>query len=87
MLGHTCWAAPTVETVAAVLQMNAGKLHPSINVDEIDPEIDLDVCANRGTDWDIRYVMKNSFGFGGINSVSIFRRPEPDEGRVTGRSR
>lgn len=87
MLGHTCWAAPTVETVAAVLQMNAGKLHPSINVDEIDPEVDLDVCANRGIAWDIKYLMKNSFGFGGINSVSIFRRPEPDEARVTGRAR
>lgn len=87
MLGHTCWAAPTVETVAAILQMNAGKLHPSINVDEIDPEIDLDVCANRGIDWDIKYLMKNSFGFGGINSVSIFRRPELGEGRIVRRPR
>ena len=45
MLGHTCWAAPVVETIAAVLQMNAGRLHPSINIDELDPEVDLDVCA------------------------------------------
>ena len=39
MLGHTCWAAPVVETVAAILQMNAGRLHPSINIDELDPAI------------------------------------------------
>jgi [acyl-carrier-protein] S-malonyltransferase len=39
MLGHTCWAAPVVETVAAVLQMNAGRLHPSINVVDLDPEM------------------------------------------------
>ncbi len=81
MLGHTCWAAPVVETVATVLQMRAGRLHPSINVDEMDPEIDLDVCAGRAVEWPVRYAMKNSFGFGGINSVSILRRPDPGEVR------
>jgi 3-oxoacyl-(acyl-carrier-protein) synthase len=75
MLGHTCWAAPAVETVAAVLQMHAGKLHPSINVETIDPEIDLDVLANRSCDARVRTCMKNSFGFGGINAVSILRTP------------
>lgn len=77
ILGHTCWAAPIVETVGAILQMNAGQLHPSINVDELDPEVDLDVCAGRGAvDYPVRTLMKNSFGFGGINSVSILRRFE-----------
>ncbi len=77
MLGHTCWAAPVVETVAAILQMNAGLLHPSINVDQLDPEIDLDVCAGeRAIDFPVRTLMKNSFGFGGINSVSVLRRYE-----------
>lgn len=37
MLGHTCWSAPTVEAVAALLQMQAGRLHRSINVDELEP--------------------------------------------------
>jgi len=77
MLGHTCWAAPVVETIAAILQMNAGRLHPSINVDEPDPEVDLDVCA--GTEaiaFPVQTLMKNSFGFGGINAVSILRRFE-----------
>jgi 3-oxoacyl-(acyl-carrier-protein) synthase len=74
MLGHTCWAAPVVETIAAILQMNAGRLHPSINVDEIDPEVDLDVCAgSQAVEYPVRTLMKNSFGFGGINSVSVLR--------------
>lgn len=76
MLGHTCWAAPAVETVATVLQMRAGKLHPSINIDALDPEVDLDVCRGRVVDCSPRTVMKNSFGFGGINCVSILQRYE-----------
>jgi 3-oxoacyl-(acyl-carrier-protein) synthase len=76
MLGHTCWAAPTVETVAALLQMRAGKLHRSINIDELDPEVDLDVCRDGVVDHRIQVMMKNSFGFGGINCVALFRRCE-----------
>jgi 3-oxoacyl-[acyl-carrier-protein] synthase I len=79
MLGHTCWAAPIVETVAAVLQMNAGRLHPSINIDELDPEVDLDICRDRVVEMPIRYLMKNSFGFGGINCVSILKRFDRSE--------
>ena len=74
MLGHTCWSAPTVETVAALLQMRASRLHPSINIDEQDPEVDLDVCANVSRPHVVGHVLKNSFGFGGINCVSLFRR-------------
>ena len=75
MLGHTCWSAPIVESIAAVLQMNAGQLHPSINIDELDPEVDnLEVCRGRVVDADVHYIMKNSFGFGGINCVSILKR-------------
>ena len=75
MLGHTCWAAAVVETVAAILQMRAGKLHPSIAIDELDPEVDLDICRGTGpTEWPVRIMMKNSFGFGGINCVSLLAR-------------
>jgi 3-oxoacyl-(acyl-carrier-protein) synthase len=76
MLGHTCWSAPTVETVAAVLQMRAGRLHPSINIENRDPEIDLDVCDGVASDHTINHFLKNSFGFGGINCVSLFKRYE-----------
>lgn len=74
MLGHCCWAAPTVETIAAVLQMKAGRLHPSINIHELDDEVSFDVCQDGAWDHEVRHVLKSSFGFGGINSVSVLRR-------------
>jgi len=74
MLGHTCWAAPAVETVAALLQMNRGTLHPSINIDDLDPAIDLDVCANVAVEHEVNCFMKNSFGFGGINCCSLYKK-------------
>ncbi len=77
MLGHTCWSAPAVETVAAMLQMKHGKLHPSINIDNLDPEIDLDVCANEAVDHQIGLMVKNSFGFGGLNCCALFKRFDP----------
>jgi 3-oxoacyl-(acyl-carrier-protein) synthase len=76
LLGHTCWSAPVVEAVAAILQMNAGTLHPSINIDDLDPEVDLDVCRGEAVAHPVRYFMKNAFGFGGINAVSVFARYE-----------
>ena len=77
MLGHTCWSAPAVETVAALLEMKNGRLHPSINIDEIDPEVDLDVCANHPVDHQIEVMLKNSFGFGGVNCCAMWRRVQP----------
>jgi 3-oxoacyl-(acyl-carrier-protein) synthase len=74
MLGHTCWAAPATESVAALLQMTRGTLHPSTNIDDLDPEVDLDVCPNQAQPFEIDVLVKNSFGFGGINCCSVFRR-------------
>jgi 3-oxoacyl-(acyl-carrier-protein) synthase len=74
MLGHTCWSAATVETVAAILQMNKGELHPSINIDNLDPEVDIDVCRNVRQKHDVNILLKNSFGFGGLNSISLIKK-------------
>ncbi|MEP6548678.1 MAG: beta-ketoacyl-[acyl-carrier-protein] synthase family protein [Gammaproteobacteria bacterium] len=74
MLGHTIWASAVVEIVGAILQMNAGRLHPSINVDQQDEAIDLDVCSNGWVPLDVEYFLKNAFGFGGYNAVSLFGR-------------
>ncbi len=76
MLGHTCWSAPTVESVAAIMQMNRGWLHPSVNIDNADPEVDLDVCANEPCEHKVDIFVKNSFGFGGINCCSVMKRYE-----------
>jgi 3-oxoacyl-(acyl-carrier-protein) synthase len=74
ILGHAGWSAGAVESIAAILQMRHNRLHPSINIDELDKEIDLDVCANTAQDHEINYVMKNSFGFGGLNACAIFKK-------------
>ena len=79
LLGHPCWSAAIVESIAAILQMNAGKLHPSINIDELDPEVDLDVCRGHVVETPVKYVLKNSFGFGGINCVSILKKFDRSE--------
>ena len=76
MLGHTCWAAPIVETIGGILQMTHGTLHPSINIEQLDPEVDLDVCANEAQDHQIRMMLKNSFGFVGINCCSLIKKYE-----------
>lgn len=74
MLGHTCWSAPAVETVAALLQMKHGILHPSINIEELDPEVELDVCANTRVEADVRVLAKNAFGFGGTNCCALWAK-------------
>ena len=76
MLGHVCWSAPIVETIGGILQMHRNKLHPTINIDELDPEIDLDVCANHAIEYPVRFMLKNSFGFGGLNCSSLIGRYE-----------
>lgn len=74
MLGHTCWSAPVVETIAALLQMQHGHLHPSINIEQLDPEVDLNVCANTSVRHQTRIFLKNSFGFGGINCCALWQK-------------
>jgi 3-oxoacyl-(acyl-carrier-protein) synthase len=76
MLGHTCWSAPSVETVAALLQMRNRRLHGSINIDELDPAVDLDVCASGPVDHEVNVFLKNAFGFGGTNCCAVWRKVE-----------
>ena len=76
LIGHSLTSSATFELVGAVMQMNAGMLHPSINIDELDPSIDLDVCRGGSQTCDVRILMKNAFGFGGLNSSCLVRRWE-----------
>lgn len=80
LIGHAGWSAAAVESIAAILQMNNSTLHPSINVDEIDPEIDIDVCANTKVEnYNVDYMLKNSFGFGGLNCCALFKKYKENE--------
>lgn len=73
MVGHLLGAAGSIEVVTSVLSLNAKKLHPTINLDNPDPECDLDYVAGQARDFDFDTFLSNSFGFGGHN-VSILGR-------------
>lgn len=73
MVGHTLGAAGGIEAVATVLQMLNSKLHPTINVENQDPDCDLDVVPNKAVDYNIEYAVSNSLGFGGHNASIVFK--------------
>ncbi len=73
MIGHLIAAAGAVEAVAAVLCMEAGMVHPTINLDEPDPACDLDYVPHTARPHQQRYVLSNSFGFGGQNAAILLR--------------
>jgi 3-oxoacyl-(acyl-carrier-protein) synthase len=74
MLGHCLSAAGVVEAIATVLQLTHGIVHPTINQEQTDPEIDLDVVPNRARQATMSLALSNSFGFGGLNSTVVLSR-------------
>lgn len=74
MIGHTLGAAGGVEAVAVVKMLETGKIHPTINQEEPDPECDLDFVPNKAIEMDIEYALSNSFGFGGHNVSVLFKK-------------
>ncbi len=74
MLGHTLSAAGAVEAVFSLLTMRNGTLPPTINYDNPDPAIELDVVPNIKRDADVSMVLSNSFGFGGQNACLVMAR-------------
>jgi 3-oxoacyl-[acyl-carrier-protein] synthase II len=77
MIGHLLGAAGGVEVVSCVKTIETGIIPPTINYEEPDPECDLDYTPNRAVRANVRYVLKNSFGFGGTNACLILKRYEP----------
>jgi len=71
MLGHCVMSAALVELVATVLQMENDVLHPTINQEQEDPELDLDFVPGEARQHKIRFALSNAFGFGGLNSSVI----------------
>ncbi|WP_456436086.1 beta-ketoacyl-ACP synthase II [Thermovibrio ammonificans] len=76
MIGHLLGAAGGVETVASVMTLQTGVIPPTINYEEPDPECDLDYTPNEAVKADVKYVLKNSFGFGGTNACLVLKRYE-----------
>jgi 3-oxoacyl-[acyl-carrier-protein] synthase II len=72
--GHLLGAAGAVEAVFCVLAIRDQVAPPTINIDTVDPECDLDYVPNTARQMTINSTLSNSFGFGGTNGSLIFRR-------------
>jgi 3-oxoacyl-[acyl-carrier-protein] synthase II len=74
MIGHTLSAAGAVEAAFSFITMREGVIPPTINYDNPDPAIDLDVVPNVKRSADVKAVLSNSFGFGGQNACLVMAR-------------
>ncbi len=74
MIGHTLSAAGAIEAAFSLLTIREGVIPPTINYDNPDPAIELDVVPNRKRDADVATVLSNSFGFGGQNTCLVMAR-------------
>ena len=74
MTGHLLGAAGGIEAVFSVLAIRDQILPPTINLENPDPECDLDYVANVARNAPVEYAMSNSFGFGGTNGTLIFKK-------------
>jgi 3-oxoacyl-[acyl-carrier-protein] synthase II len=77
MTGHLLGGAGALEAGISVLAIRDQIAPPTINLDNPDPECDLDYVPNRARPMKIRYALTNSFGFGGTNGALIFKKFEP----------
>jgi 3-oxoacyl-[acyl-carrier-protein] synthase II len=73
MTGHLLGAAGGIEAIFSILALRDQVIPPTINLDNQDPECDLDYVANTARDLKLDVSMSNSFGFGGTNGTCIFK--------------
>lgn len=76
MLGHTIGAAGVIEAGITAWSVRHNKIHPTINLDTPDPELNLDYVPEGAREKQIHAAISNSFGFGGHNSSLVFRKYE-----------
>ncbi len=73
MTGHLLGAAGAIEAIICILAINHGIIPPTLNLTHPDPECNLDYVPNKARPVEVTTAISNSFGFGGHNSVLIFR--------------
>ena len=73
MTGHLLGAAGAVETIACALAIQNGVIPPTINLDQPDPQCDLDYVPHTAREKKIKVALNNSFGFGGHNATLVVR--------------
>jgi beta-ketoacyl ACP synthase len=71
-LGHSVGAVGAVESILTVMALRDGIIPPTLNLRNLDPEIDLDVVAGEPRSGNYQYAINNSFGFGGHNVAVAF---------------
>jgi 3-oxoacyl-[acyl-carrier-protein] synthase II len=76
MIGHLLGAAGGVEAIFSVLALRDQVAPPTINLDNPDPECDLDFVPHEARQMGMKFALSNSFGFGGTNGTLIFKRIE-----------
>ena len=76
MTGHLLGSGGALEAAICIMAMGHGLIPPTINLEEPDPECDLNYTPNHACVAEINVAMSNSFGFGGHNSVLVFANPE-----------
>jgi len=77
MTGHPIGAAGALEAIICVKAMEAGVIPPTINLENADPDCDLDYVPQVARQQELNVTMSNSFAFGGQNCVLIFKKFEP----------
>jgi 3-oxoacyl-[acyl-carrier-protein] synthase II len=75
MHGHLLGAAGAVESIATILAVHHGVVPPTINLEDPDDALDLDVAALKARHLEIPAALNDSFGFGGHNAVLVFTKP------------
>lgn len=76
MTGHLLGAAGGVEAIATILCIYEGIVPPTVNLDNPDPECDLDYVPNKAREMHVGHAVSNSFGFGGTNACLLFKKFE-----------
>ncbi|SEN05705.1 3-oxoacyl-[acyl-carrier-protein] synthase II [Nitrosospira multiformis] len=72
MVGHSIGASAAIGSIATIMALHTGIIHPTINLDEADPECDLDYTPNVAQKRSVRTGLCNAFGFGGNNASILF---------------
>jgi 3-oxoacyl-[acyl-carrier-protein] synthase II len=76
MTGHLLGAAGGIEAIATLLTIKNSIVPPTINLDNPDPECDLNYSPHKATNKEVKVAISNTFGFGGHNASLLFKKFE-----------